>query len=75
MLIHKDCVDDVLLNQIKSIFQTVVNVKYIPLNTNENLMRKSDREVYKFDLELIHKNFNSAKLKTYVNFVDGWILC
>lgn len=57
MVIHKDSIDQSVLNQFKSIFQTVINSNKINFNSN----------VFRYSIEIESKNQKSAKLTLYVN--------
>ena len=57
MVIHKDSIDQSVLNQFKSIFQTVINSNKINFNSN----------VFRYLIEIESKNQKSAKLTLYVN--------
>jgi hypothetical protein len=69
MVLHKDSLDDSLINQFKSIFQTVIYSKSMSLNTNE--------ANFKYQIEIDNRNFKSAKTTIYVRkmFFSFKILC
>lgn len=69
MLVHKDSIDEIVLNQIKSIFQTVVDVKENSSghgSSSDNVKNNKKLELSKFDIKLTHKNMKSSKVKLYV---------
>ena len=59
MVIHKDSLEDSVLNQFKSNFQTVIYSKQMTLDTNEANL--------KYQIEIENRNFKTAKMTVYVN--------
>jgi len=64
MLVHKDSVDRNVLNQIISTFQTVINVKEKKSNLSD--LKFSNKKLFKYDIQLTHKNIRSSKVKSFV---------
>ena len=60
MVIHKDSIDETVLNQISSVFQTVINLKEL----NDSVKKT---ETINYDIQLIHKNIKSSKVKFFVS--------
>lgn len=50
MVIHQNSIEESLLNQIKSVFQSVLVVK-----------EKDNRKLNRYDLQVIHRNKKSHK--------------
>ena len=68
MVIHKDTVDETSLNQIKSTFQTIINVTQLQSTFLESKTDElSKRETSKYDLSIRHRNLKSAQVKLYVS--------
>jgi len=58
MVINKDSIDETVLNQISSVFQTVIYLKEL----NDSVKKT---ETINYDIQLIHKNIKSSKVKFY----------
>lgn len=68
MVIHRDSVEETVLNQIESTFQTVINVTQLQstfLSTKPGEMSK--KETLKYDLNISNRNLKSAIVKLYVS--------
>lgn len=70
MVIHKDSIDETVLNQISSAFQTVINIRENKPGFNA-LSKKSQN--FNYDLQLIHKNTKSSKVKFFVKKISFFI--
>jgi len=64
MLIHKDSVDKTVLNQIISVFQTVINIKENQFSVSES--KSGKKKLAKYDIQMTHKNMKSSKVKLFV---------
>ena len=71
MLIHKDTVEGTVLNQMKSLFQTVISIKEIRYGQNISNLKECKEKlaaIAKYDIQLSHQNRMSAKVKLHVIF-------
>jgi hypothetical protein len=63
MLAHQDSIEDVLLNHIKSVFQTIVFV-------DEKNAKHLNSNLVKYDLKIEHKNKRTFKIQSSVSYLD-----
>ena len=65
MVLHEDSIEEANLNQIKSAFQTVIQIGDTKLNKNEQLLCKLNKKIYKYDMKIKQR---SSKLTSKVTF-------
>ena len=65
MVLHEDSIEEASLNQIKSGFQTVIQIGDTKLNKNEQLLCKLNKKIYKYDMKIKQR---SSKLTSKVTF-------
>jgi hypothetical protein len=63
MVAHHDSIEEVLLNNIKSAFQTIIYV-------NEKNLKHLNANIIKFDLSIQHKNKRTFKVQSSVSLFD-----
>lgn len=67
MVVHKDSLDETVLNQLKSVFQTVINVNDTNLKQNELLLfSKLNKQIFKYNLKIDCRNSKTAKNISHV---------
>ncbi len=65
MVIHQDSIEETSLNQIKTCFQTIIDLNGTDLKKNDEI--KFSKHVFKYDLKIKQKNFkSSSKITNYV---------
>jgi hypothetical protein len=68
MVVHQDSLDDTILNQIKSCFQTIIDTG-LYLKKTDRAFNKMNGNLFKYELKIKQKNFKtSSKVLTYVSF-------
>ena len=68
MVVHQDSLDETILNQIKSCFQTIIDTD-LSLKKIDRTFNKMNANLFKYELKIKHKNFKtSSKVLTYVSF-------
>ncbi len=60
MVVHQDSLDETLLNQIKSSFQTLISIK-------DKRFEKTKDDSLNFELRIYHRNRKTFKLSTSVS--------
>jgi hypothetical protein len=69
MVVHQDSMDETILNQIKSCFQTIVDTNEKTLKKTNLIFNKLNKNLLKYELKIKHKNFKSStKISSYVRF-------
>ncbi len=67
MVVHQDSIDETILNQIKSCFQTIVDTNEKTLKKTNLIFNKLNKNLLKYELKIKHKNFKSStKISSYV---------
>jgi hypothetical protein len=68
MVVHQDSIDETILNQIKSCFQTIVDTNDKTLKKTNLIFNKLNKNLLKYELKIKHKNFKSStKISSYVS--------
>ena len=67
MVLHEESVDEPVINQLKSVFQTVLKIadtkiKQFELNQFQNLKAN----LFKYSLKIDNRNLKKGKVYTYV---------
>jgi hypothetical protein len=68
MIAHEDCLDEPIMNQLKSVFQTSITILDTSLNSNDLLLTKSSSqgEIFKYKLKIDQRNLLTNKMTNYV---------
>jgi hypothetical protein len=67
MVLHEDSIDEVILSQFGSVFQTIIQVNDTKMKLNEiNEFSKLKSQVFKFHLQIEHRNLKKGKVYPYV---------
>ena len=67
MVVHQDSIDETILNQIKSCFQTIADTNEKTLKKTNLIFNKLNTNLLKYEIKIKHKNFKSStKISSYV---------